>query len=61
MMDFCKGICMESFAELIQQAGNMLMDRSRAEADLIYSISKLEDDARAAIILAYQNIFQENS
>ena len=52
---------MESFAELIQQAGNMLMDRSRAEADLIYSISKLEDDARAAIILAYQNIFQENS
>lgn len=46
----------ESFTDLISQAEAMLRDRSKQEADLIFSIAKLEDDLRAAIIFAYNNI-----
>lgn len=40
--------------ELIEEARQMLMDRSKEEADLIYYIAKLDNEERAAIILAYQ-------
>ncbi len=47
--------------ELIGQAKEMLLDRPKPEQDLIYAIAKLEDDLRAAIILAYQGIHNDSS
>ena len=47
----------ESFLDLMQQAHYMLMDRSKAECDLIYSIAILDDEARTAIILSYQRLY----
>ena len=38
----------------------MLIDRSKEEANLIYHVAKLDDEERAAIILAYQNIYKNN-
>ncbi len=46
----------EGFIEIIQQATEMLLDRSEPERDLIYHICMMEDDLRSAIILAYRNI-----
>ncbi len=47
----------ESFKEIYDQSYAMLLDRSKPEADLIYFISKLDDESRSAIILAYQYIY----
>jgi len=46
----------ESLIDLIQQATYMLMDRPKKEQALIYYISKLDSEERAAIILAYQGL-----
>ncbi len=49
----------ESFFDLIDQATEMLLDRSKPEQDLIYYISKMEPDLRSAIILAYENLYKD--
>ena len=49
----------ESFFDLIHQAKEMLLDRPQIERELIYHICKIEDDLRAAIILAYQGLKDE--
>lgn len=49
----------ESFFDLLRDAHQMLSDRSRQEADLIYYIAKLDNEERSAIILAYQNLFKD--
>jgi len=46
----------ESLFKLIGQARNMLMNRSKSEQDLIYFVSKLDNEERAAIILAYETL-----
>lgn len=51
----------ESLFDLIQQAEQMLLDRSKPEQDLIYHICKMEQELRAAIILAYQGIHNDKS
>ncbi len=50
----------ETFFDLITQAAEMLMDRSKAEQDLIYHIAMMEGETRAAIILAYQNLYRKD-
>lgn len=61
-MNLCKGFVMtqENLFDLIKQATAMLMDRPKPEQDLIYYICKLEPDLRAAIILAYRGLYDEN-
>lgn len=49
----------ESFLDLIDQAKEMLLDRSKPEQELIYAISKLEDDLRVAIMIAYRSIYYD--
>ncbi len=39
--------------DLISQAQEMYLDRSPAERDLIYFVAKLDSEARASLILAY--------
>jgi hypothetical protein len=51
----------ESFLTLIRHAQEMLSDRNRCEADLIYHICKLDPDERAAIILGYQMLFLDEN
>ncbi len=46
----------ESLIDLIKQATAMLTDRSKQEQDLIYAIAKLDNEARAAIIIAYEYV-----
>lgn len=63
-MSFCKGFTwsemkQESLFDLIQQAHQMLLDRSKQEQELIYHIAKLEPDLRGAIILAYQGMHND--
>lgn len=48
-----------TFKECIQDAIDMLRDRPRKEADLIYQVCRLEDDLRAGIIMAYQLLFMD--
>ena len=38
--------------ELINEAYEMLMDRQKAERDLIIYVAKMDDESRSAIILA---------
>ncbi len=45
---------------LIDEAKDMLLDRPEAERELIYAIAKLEDDLRAAIVLAYNYLKEKN-
>lgn len=47
----------ESFFDLLKQATEMLSDRPKIEADLIYSVAILDEEERACIILAYDNLF----
>lgn len=49
-----------SFISLLKEAEEMLLDRSREEADLIYYVCMLDDECRAAIIFAYKNLFLED-
>ncbi len=49
----------ESFTDLISQAAHMLADRTKAERDLIYYIAKMDDEEKAAIIIAYENILPQ--
>jgi len=49
----------DSVFDLMDQATQMLLDRSEAERDLIYYMAKMETDLRMAIILAYQNLYSE--
>ena len=49
----------ESLFTLIQEATEMLKDRSKPEQDLIYHIAKFDTDLRAAIILAYQGLYSD--
>jgi len=51
----------ESLFDLIQQAQQMLLDRSKAEQDLIYYVAKLPDDLRSGIILAYEILHPKKS
>ncbi len=46
----------ESFLDLIRQAIEMLLDRSIEERNLIYHVARMENDLRAAIILAFETI-----
>lgn len=48
----------ESLIDLIKQATDMLQDRHRCEADLIYYIAKLDNETRTAIVLAYQMLYE---
>lgn len=48
----------ETLFELIGQAREMLLDRSREEADLIYAVSKMDSEERGAIILAYDLLYK---
>ena len=48
----------QSFADLIRSAIDMLTDRSKLEQDLIYHISKLGDEERAAVIIAYRLLYE---
>lgn len=50
---------METFTELLRDAQQMLLDRSRPEADLIYYIAKLDDEARSAIVVGYRLLFEK--
>lgn len=50
----------ENMFQLIQEATDMLLDRRKSEQDLIYEVAKLEDDLRSAIILAYQQIHNDD-
>lgn len=52
-------IAMESFTQLLDEAREMLLDRSKEEADLIYAIAILDDEARVAITLAYRMIYHK--
>ena len=49
----------ESLFSLIGEAREMLLDRPRCEADLIYAIAVMPDDLRSAIVLAYRGIFHD--
>lgn len=51
----------ESFTQLIKEAHEMLLDRPKQEADLIYAIALLDNEEKAAIILAYKNLFGKDS
>ena len=44
--------------DLICEAKGMLLDREPLERDLIYAIAKLDQEERAAIILAYQCLLE---
>ena len=46
--------------QCIEEAVQMLLDRSQFERDLIYSIATLEEEYRSAIILAYRLMRDEN-
>lgn len=50
----------EDFSTLLMHAQQMLLDRRREEADLIYYVCKMDPDMRAAIILGYQMLFNED-
>lgn len=47
----------ETLLDLILQGEQMLLDRSKPEQDLIYFVAKLDCEERAAIVLAYQNLY----
>jgi hypothetical protein len=49
----------ESLFSLIRQATEMLSDRPRCEADLIYAIAAMPDDLRTAIVLAYRGLYHD--
>ncbi len=49
----------ESFVQLLREANEMLRDRPKPEADLIYHVAKLDSEARAAIIMGYDMIYKE--
>lgn len=51
---------MESLTDLIQEAQQMYLDRSRAESDLIRFVASLDPEARAALILAYDILYKED-
>lgn len=46
----------EKFTDLLDQAIQMLRDRPKPEAELIYAIYKLDEDLRAAIVMGYDLI-----
>lgn len=50
----------ESLFDLVGQATQMLLDRGRDEQDLIYFIASLDDELRTGIILAYQNLYNDD-
>lgn len=49
----------KNLSELIVSATAMLLDRAPVERDLIYILAKLDDEERAAIIFAYENLKEE--
>lgn len=46
--------------QLVKEACEMLKDRSKEEADLIYYVAKMEEDLRMAIVLAYQGLYDKS-
>lgn len=46
----------EKFTDLLDQAIQMLRDRPKPEAELIYAVAKLDPDLRAAIVMGYELI-----
>ena len=51
---------MPPMTQLIDEATQMLLDRSEQERELIYFVSSLEDEYRAAIMFAYQLLNDNN-
>lgn len=43
---------------LLNEASQMLQDRSRSEADLIYAVACLDNDERLAIRMSYKILFE---
>lgn len=50
-----------SFLELLTSATQMLLDHHEKERELIYAIACLDNEERAAIIMAYRNINVEEN
>jgi hypothetical protein len=48
----------ETFFEIISLAIEMLKDRSRQEADLIYHIATLDNESKTSIISTYKLIYK---
>lgn len=46
------------FTQLLREAQEMLLDRDRREADLIYFVAILSDEDRHAIAMAYNILFK---
>jgi hypothetical protein len=51
---------LHSFTELLTDATHLLTDQPKDIQDLIIWACKLDDEARAALILAYRNIHSED-
>ncbi len=49
----------QTFKDLISEAAYMLADRRPQERKLIYHIAKMDQDARMAIIIAYEHVLPE--
>lgn len=49
----------KTFSELLDSSRQMLLDRTKEEQNLIYAVCKLDDEERAAIIMAYRFLYEE--
>ena len=49
----------DNFIELMRQATEILRDLTTLEANLIYRIAKMDSEARAAIVMAYNTLYKE--
>lgn len=45
---------MENMKNLIAQAQEILLERSKEEQELIYYVASLDEESRTAVILAYE-------
>lgn len=48
----------KNMINLLNEASQMLQDRSRSEADLIYAVACLDNDERLAIRMSYKILFE---
>jgi hypothetical protein len=49
----------QTLKDLIEDAAYMLADRVAEERELIYYIAKMDNESRAAIVIAYEHILPE--
>lgn len=49
----------QKMLNLLNEASQMLQDRSRSEADLIYAVACLDNEERLAIRMSYKILFEE--